>query len=143
MLVLGHEARKYGLSTSLLERLHKHYNDHGDTSHLFSLLQNYRSHSGLLMLPSSLFYRSTLQCNVSDSKAHPLAPFPLVFVCSCIENIPSANSTDTDEKEAKTLVDEVKRYIFGSWPEEWEERVHSPGEVCIMSPSANQVIYMA
>ena len=129
--------RECGLSVSLLQRLHRHYHKYGKACS-FSLLQNYRSHSGLLMLPSSLFYRSTLQCNVPDSNAHPLAPFPLVFVCSSIDSTPSANAMDTDEEEAKILVDEVDKYVK-SWPDEWGEREHSQDRVCIMTPSANQV----
>ena len=139
MLVLGEEARRHGLSTSLLERLHKHYSDSGEKSLSFSLLQNYRCHSGLLMLPSSLFYRSTLQCNIPDNMAHPIAPFPLVFVCSSIENIPSANLIGTDETEARVLVREVHKYIYESWPEEWGKRGDPPGQVCIVTPSVTQV----
>ena len=139
MLVLGEEARRHGLSTSLLERLHNHFTEMGQLSSVFSLLQNYRSHNSLLSLPSALFYRSTLQCNVPDAKAHPLAPFPLVFVCSSIEDISSANAVGTDEKEAETLVREVKRYVCKSWPEEWGKRCEPPGQVCIMTPSATQV----
>ena len=141
VLVLGEEARRHGLSTSLLERLHNHFTEMGQLSSVFSLLQNHRSHNGLLSLPSALFYRSTLQCNVPDSKAHPLAPFPLVFVCSSIEDISSANAVGTDEKEAETLVREVKRYVCQTWPEEWGERCEPPGQVCIMTPSATQVSY--
>ena len=91
------------------------------------------------MLPSSLFYRSTLLCNVPDAYAHPLAPFPLVFVCSNIDNNTSANCNDTDTREAETLVEEVNKYIFECWPLEWGEDVCPPGEVCIITPSVNQV----
>ena len=129
-------AREHGLSTSLLERIHKSYNDIGEMSCSFSLLSNYRSHSGIMMLPSSLFYESTLQCTV-NAKTHPSAPFPLVFVCSSIERISAANSSGTDEMEAKTLVNEVKKYIWDSWPVEWGKEI---SEVCIMTPSATQVM---
>ena len=91
------------------------------------------------MLPSSLFYGSTLQCNVSDGMAHPNAPFPIVFVCSSIENLSTANCKDKDEKEATTLVNEVKKYIWDSWPAVWGERANPPGRACIMTPSATQV----
>ena len=90
------------------------------------------------MLPSSLFYESTLQCTV-NTRTHPSAPFPLVFVCSSIENTSATNSSGTDEIEAKTLVNEVKKYILDSWPEEWGEE---SSEVCIMTPSATQVKYI-
>ena len=129
-------ARKHGLATSLLERIHKYYNEIGEISCSFSLLSNYRSHSGIMMLPSSLFYGSTLQCNVNTG-THPDAPFPLVFVCSSIESISSANSNGTDEMETITLVNEVEKYIWNSWPEEWGQK---SSEVCIMTPSATQVM---
>ena len=143
LLVLGDEARKYGLSTSLLQRLHQKYNEIGETTCSFSLLCNYRSHSGLLMLPSSLFYCSTLQCNVPDTKAHPKAPFPLVFVCSSITNLSSANCKNTDEVEAKILVDEVQNYTCrNSWPAVWgkNDDPDDPSQICIMTSSAAQVI---
>ena len=139
MLVLGEEARRNGLCTSLLERLHDSFSEDQKRSCVFSLLQNYRSHSGLLMLPSALFYKSTLQCNVPDAKAHPLAPFPLVFVCSSIDDTNAANAIGTDENEADILVKMVEKYVYNSWPEEWGERCESPGKVCIMTPSATQV----
>ena len=74
-----------------------------------------------------------------DNLAHPYSPFPLVFVCSNIENIPPINLIGTDEEEAKILVKEVKRYIFNSWPESWGKKCDPPGQVCIMTPSATQV----
>ena len=141
MLVLGDEARRNGLSTSLLERLHNSFTADQHKSSVFSLLQNYRSHSGLLMLPSALFYKSTLQCNVPDTKAHPSAPFPLVFVCTSIEDTNIPNAVGTDEKEADTLAKAVKKYVYDSWPDEWDDMYDPPGRVCIMTPSATQVNY--
>lgn len=138
LLVLGEEARKHGLSISLLQRLHEQYQKIGETTN--SLLTNYRSHSGLLMLPSSLFYESTLQCRVPDSKAHPLAPYPLVFVCSSIKRTATCKIGSKDETEARVLVEQVKKYIRDSWPTTvWESQHDPPGKVCVMTPSPAQV----
>ena len=140
LLVFGEEARQNGLSISLLERLHDKYHELGETSNCISLLSNYRSHSGLLMLPSSLFYGSTLQCHVPDSTAHPLAPFPLVFVCSNMEQASISHNGGTDDTEANILMEQVQRLIGESWPEAlWGERDDPPGNVCIMTPSPSQV----
>ena len=92
------------------------------------------------MLPSSMFYGSTLQCCVSDAMAHPNAPFPLVFVCSSIEQTTAANSKDKDEREAAVLVEEVNKYCKTSWPTlVWGEVNDPPGKVCMMTPSSTQV----
>lgn len=101
-----------------------------------TLLTNYRCHSGILMLPSSLYYESTLQCRVSNSIAHPMAPFPLVFVCSDIDESIKRTS-GVNEQEAGVLIEEVKKY-FKEWPRHWSEEEESK-EICIMSPSAAQV----
>ena len=85
------------------------------------------------MLPSSLFYQSTLQCRVPDLESHPDAPFPLAFVCSSMEeNL--ANISGINKVEAEVLVEEYNKY-FKKWPRNWS----SEEKICIMSPSANQV----
>ena len=137
MLVLGKEAQENGLGVSLLERLHTLY----DKADLLSrscasatLLTNYRCHSGILMLPSSLYYHSTLQCRVPDSTAHHLAPFPLAFVCSDISQT-SSKTSGLNKNEADVTLSEVRRY-FSSWPKHWNE---NGSDICIMTPSAAQV----
>ena len=55
-----------GLSISLLERLMETYKGKKSfESAKAVLLTNYRSHPGVLRLPSSLFYDNTLEVNVS------------------------------------------------------------------------------
>ena len=105
--------------------------------HLASLLTNYRSQSGILMLPSSLFYGSTLQCRTRD-KPHPLAAYPLHFICTSLKAIKS-NSQSVDQLEAVTLLNQVKKFV-DKWPEEqWGPK--NLAKMCIMSPSADQVHY--
>ncbi len=136
-VVLGKEAQSHGLSESLLERLHAVYDARYFPSkkfHSVTLLTNHRCHSGILMLPSSLYYQSTLMCRVPDSIAHHLAPFPLTFVCSDIQQ-DIIGTKWANEKEADAVIDEVKRF-FKKWPKHWKKEDRRIG---IMSPSADQV----
>ena len=86
------------------------------------------------MLPSSLFYQSTLQCRVPDHTSHPNAPFPIAFVCSGLEekfnSVPGINLS-----EVQVLTEEFEKYFF-PWPVNWKR---NESKICIMSPSANQV----
>ena len=138
MLVLGNEAQQNGLGISLLERLHKHYETLGEVSqqHSIPLLTNYRCHSGILTLPSSLFYGSTLQCRVPEESAHPDAQYPLVFVCSSLDASVKCIRNDKDEAEARLLLQQVSKFIK-NWPRAWGNMERS--QICIMTPSANQV----
>lgn len=101
-----------------------------------NLLTNYRCHSAILMLPSHLFYGSTLQCR-SEEKPHPLAPFPFQFICSSINQV-QCSIHGKDETEADILLEQVNKYV-SSWPHLlWGEM--NLESICIISPSADQVI---
>ena len=137
VLVFGKEARENGLAISLLERLHSQYTELGKCSekHVACLLTNYRNQSGILMLPSSLFYSSTLQCCV-ENKPHPLASYPLQFICTSLRQI-KTNSECTNHLEAEILLNQVKMFI-NTWPERiWETKDLS--KICIVSSSSDQV----
>ena len=104
--------------------------------HIVSLLTNYRNQSGILMLPSSLFYGSTLQCRTRD-KPHPLAAYPLHFVCTSLKQVKST-SESIDEQEALTLLKQVKKFV-DKWPKkEWGTKDLT--KICVISSSPNQVI---
>lgn len=136
LLVSGEIPQANGLGVSLLERLHAVYNEDGSAMETCTaaLLTNYRCHSGILMLPSSLYYHSTLLC-CADSPAHYLAPFPLMFVCSDVcQEIKSTSGVNKDE--ADILITEVAKY-FKEWPKNWSDK---DKRICIISPSANQVL---
>ena len=127
------------MGTSLLERLHTYYNSFEMKSvagnYLANLLTNYRCHSGILMLPSSLFYGSTLQYR-SEQQSHPLASFPLQFICSSLNSI-YCNLRSKDEIEADILLEQVDKYV-SSWPHHlWGKRELE--SICIITPSADQV----
>ena len=135
-MVLGEEAQANGLGVSPLERLHSLYDKEKDllsNSCCITLLTNYRCHASILMLPSSLYYKSTLMCR-AESITHPLAPFPITFVCSDTRQ-EFQGTSGANENEADALIWEVKKY-FETWPTEWRNREK---KICIMTPSPNQV----
>ena len=137
LLVLGDKAQNNGLGISLLERLHDLYSKVPlSSTHSVTLLTNYRCHSGILMLPSSLYYESTVLCKVPEDEAHHLSPFPLNFVCSDVsdDNKPTPG---TNEVEADVLIKEVQKYC-NSWPKHWGKK--DLKTFCIISPSADQVV---
>ena len=89
MVVLSKLAQKHEMGNSLIERLFNYYKTMPKRcveDHSASLLTNYRCHSSILTLTSSLFYEYTLLSR-SESQTHPLAPYPLVFTCSSIEKM--------------------------------------------------------
>ena len=103
--------------------------------HMANLLTNHRCQSGILMLPSSLFYGSTLQCRTRD-KPHPLAAYPLHFICTSLKQIKSTSQSE-DQLEAVTILNQVKKFV-DTWPvKEWGPK--DLKKICIMSPSADQV----
>lgn len=139
LLVLGDEAQSNGLGVSLLERLHGAYDKRdffpAKKFRSLTLLTNHRCHSGILMLPSSLYYGSTLQCGKKNDKPHHLTSFPLTFVCSDIEQS-FGKVTGANENEANVLIREVQKY-FKTWPKNWSRKDR---RICIMSSSPDQVL---
>ena len=125
-MVLGEKAKKCGLHLSLLERLHRLYSKHRllSDNYTASLIRNYRCVPEILMLPSNLYYESSLHCEVPNSKD---SWYPLQFICSSVKDIDS--SSDSSTEEAKIVFNEVKKYV--NW--------HGPCRVCIVSPSSTQV----
>ena len=115
--VLSQLAREKELGDSLLERLFKSYESTHQESiiktHTASLLTNYRCHSSILTLTSSLFYEYTLLSR-SESQTHPLAPYPLVFTCSSIDRKFKSLPAE-DQKEAEVLIEKMHEFV-SSWP---------------------------
>ena len=117
VVVLSDLAQQYELGDSLLERLFDHYKNTSNKclkNHTASLLTNYRCHSSILTLTSSLFYEHTLLSR-SSSETYPLAPYPLVFTCSSIENRSLKNLPADNLHEAKVLVEKMLTFVQ-KWP---------------------------
>lgn len=132
-MVLGEEARKYGLKVSLLERLHTHYKAIGEMSKYLQadLTENYRCHPLILKFASEMFYKSTIKPSIITSRIPNFHGFkyPLVFVCTDIEEIESYEKS-VNEKEANILMDMLDHHH--------REEMYMC-KVCIMSSSRNQV----
>lgn len=140
MLVLGDDARENGLKTSLLERLQNHYRKLGGVAlnNCAELLSNYRCCKELLALPSRLFYDSLLECHVPDVALHPDAPYPLLFICSSLDNDLCYVKESVNENEASVLLKQVKKFtISKNWPQQWGKRDLS--RVCIVTQTRGQV----
>ncbi len=134
LLVLGHEARSYGMKHSLLERLQKLYLKIGGNAHkyMLSLDVNFRCHKDIMCIPNPLFYGNSIVPNAQEAPPHPLAPFPLVFVCSSLT--PQVNC----ESEVKLLLTEASKYITqNNWPAVWGP--YDPQRVCISASTMIQV----
>ena len=134
--VYNKTAQEEGLGTSLLERLFSVYKGtKAERSHISTLLTNYRCHPSILMLASSLFYECTLLSR-SNSKALPLAPFPVVFECSSISEGNFANLPAEDRREGMILINRMLDYIQSDWPK--SEKQTSVG---LLASTRKQVSY--
>ena len=138
--MLSKLAQDNELGDSLLERLFTYYKTAYPISislknHTASLLTNYRCHSSILTLTSSLFYQHTLLSR-STSETHPLAPYPLVFICSSIKKQSLKNLPAENPNEARVLVQNMHTYI-DNWPRSKERPTvgllaSTREQVCVM-----------
>ena len=134
-LVLGKEARSYGLDDSLLTRLKKRYEKMGPiaSTYVTNLNINYRSHESLLKLPK-LFYES-LQLQLSEHRScwHKRGPAGYKFVCSDSRLVPEYIDKDQQLVEACIVLEEVSHYL-----EEMKDEPKLP-HICIISSTRKQV----
>ncbi len=140
MLVLGEIPARYGLSVSLLERLHRLYRQFGAIASSFhgSLVTNYRSRSEILSFTGELFY--DLQLKISSNQEPPLHPdyrFPFVFVCTDVEDATIEVRENLNPREVVMTVRTLSE-IMRSWPDKLWGKLE-PSSLCIMSPSRAQV----
>ena len=91
--------------------------------------------SAILRLPSNLFYDCCLLTRSRDSDPHPKAPYPLVFVCSSMEEA-HTNKNAWDTEEAQKVLQFASHYLH-TWPKSWGKFAES--EVCILASSHQQV----
>ena len=141
MLVLGEKARKYGLATSLLERLlctYRSMNALPDFKKMISVLDRcHRCHKDILNLSARLFYKTDLQTPENEpSLNHPKYQYPLLFVCSSI-NEEEKSKTTKNYEEAKVVL-EYAESIAANWSKRiWGGQYHL--DMYAMSPTRSQV----
>ena len=130
----------YGLKVSLLERLFKTFQKFGDVTQskqCVRLLTNYRSHKDILSISSDLFYDCTLKTVVPNCISHPDAPYPLVFVCSSLDNTIKRVESGTNEYEATVLLDQMLKFLL-PWPtQQWGQK--NLRTICLITPTRHQV----
>jgi hypothetical protein len=141
--VLGVNAREYGLSKSLLERLHSLYsqgNLKAISKHYEAILLNsYRCLPEIVQLPGTLFYqRLNIQAK-NDIRPHPCWEFPLQFVCTSVDEAPLCKWTSewdlkkTADTEVKALQGIVQKCI-DTWPvDKWGKKNLS--SLCVVTPT--------
>ena len=137
-LVLGEETCQNGLQVSLLKRLHTRYERYEMQSSPFEarLITEHRSHPDIVKFVGQVFYNMDLQAT-SPSTTHPDVAFPLVFMCSGVEEEGALMEDGVDRREAEVMLEVVRKFAT-TWPEDlWGKRDLS--EMCIMTPSWNQV----
>lgn len=139
MLVFGEVPLTCGLATSLLERLYSAYKRLRQESYISTLVTNYRSHPKIFELPSALFYETPLICPPDRDlpPLHPKYPYPLVFLCSSVDDELTEVYDNINEFEAEILLEEVNKFAK-SWPTAAWGRLKLE-QTCIMSPSRPQV----
>ena len=139
--MLSKTALDNGLGMSLLERLYECYKGTKlAKTHSATLLTNYRCHPTILMLSSSLFYEHTLLSR-STSKPHPLAPYPLVFACTSLDECTLENHPAVDKEEADLLIEKVLEFHH-HWMDQWdklEQAAGRPLSIGVLASTREQV----
>ena len=70
------------------------------------LLANYHCHESILRLPSSLFFKSTLQVR-ANSELHPNTSSALHFVCTSMNKSAVVSTNDYNEQEVRLTLEQV------------------------------------
>ena len=137
LLVLGDLPKKNGLNVSLLQRLEKQYSLCGGQQSIATLSTNYRCHPEILNLVGKLFYNSSIKWNDYETPpvTHRRFPYPLVFVCSSLDE-DVISSSDCTEHEADVIVQKTLEVAKGC-PSSWSKQPMS--EFFVISPCEEQV----
>ena len=132
-LVRGKVARANSLNISLLQRLEKQYLSSPNCHIIAKLSSNYRCHPEILNLISDLFYNSSLQWNDEETEptTHRKYPYPLVFICSGIDE-----SAGAQDMEAEIIINKVIE-LAKQTPSAWNSKPMK--NYLITSPCENQV----
>lgn len=128
------------LSVSLLERLHKCYSHIGKAAqpYIKILTTNFRSRTEILELTGNLFYETEIVASGNiDPHSHVKYKYPLVFVCSSVNDSKKEIVASTDKNEA-TVVIKILDDIVENWSKKlWGN--YDRSSLCVMSPSRAQV----
>ena len=140
LLVLGEEARENGLKYSIQERLENLYmsKDLAETaaSHIFHLNVNYRCHGKIMKILNNLFYKNEITSSPVNAKCHPMAPYPLLFLCS------SLSGQMEPWNEARIVLNILQNLVIENWPkEEWGHKKLS--DVSVIAASRTQVLFLS
>ena len=96
---------------------------------------HYSNPSGILRLPSNLFYESSLLPQVSYEQ-HPDVNCPLHFVCTSMDQ----NGHQETMKEVLAVL-ETAQSLANHWPVEWNE-YGEENAMCLMARSYQQVSHL-
>ena len=109
-------------------------------AHHAMLVTNYRCHKEIVKLSELLFYDTPLGSSVDEASTHPDAPYPLLYVCSCLDDIHQAvEMKPADmEKEVNIALSQMKRFLL-NWPaDRWGKKKEFP-QIVFASPTRAQV----
>ena len=138
LLVFGKLPSTSSLAVSLLERLHEHYKYFGEEAspYIHTLTTNFRSRREILELTGELFYDTKLRVSHDqEPPAHSKYSYPLVFVCSSVDDPEKEIVDNTNKEEAEIVIDTLASII-----ESWTEKHWGGSSLCVMSPSRAQVL---
>ncbi|XP_067948006.1 probable helicase with zinc finger domain [Watersipora subatra] len=132
--VFSKRAKKYGLASSMFERLTKLYPDTFECK--VTLNENYRSHESLVRFSSRYFYNGMLEAK-GNQPSHPCL-YPLSFIAARGESLQHDKGTGYyNLAEVYETVDFVTD-LLANWPEDlWGE--FNPESVGIILPYTDQV----
>ena len=105
---------------------------------MFSYLNHcHRCHQEILNLSAKLFYKTELKIPENEPQInHPKFPYPLLFVCSSIDEKETIKSTRNDH-EAEVILDYAEE-VAANWSKRaWGGQYHL--DMCVMSPTRSQV----
>ena len=131
--VSGSEAHQNGLGVSLFTRLSQLYHSYGPIAagtYVVSLATSHNSHPGTPNLAAPPIHGP----RVFGPSHFPA--YPLVFVCSSVDQVALEEGSDLFSKEASVVVEVVTKCIE-EWPQGWGE--FDCSKACITSAWAPQV----
>ncbi|XP_019859428.1 PREDICTED: probable helicase with zinc finger domain [Amphimedon queenslandica] len=137
ILVLGEEAKKFGLNVSLLQRLLGKYEEIGSgaTRYVTKLSVNYRSHNSLIELPN-LFYEN-LEINPDKEFQKCSGPTGYRFVSANSRLVEHYDDPDQQGVEARIVLEQVRKYLDKM--KQINPKFNPRHDVCIITSTRKQL----